>query len=269
MFVKCSHIINIMNEYANVDLAEDWDNVGLIIGDENSNVKKILVTLDIDDDVIEEAISKKCNMIISHHPLIFKGIKNINTTTILGKRIIKLIKNNINVYSAHTNLDIAKNGTNDTFAKLLNLKNIINFFPSNNSYEFGLGRIGELEQEVLFENVIKKVKDILNLSNLVFCGDLNNKIKKIAICTGAGGEIDFIFNAIKQKCDLYITGDVKYHNAQFAKDNDLCIIDATHYASEVIIVPVICDYINNCSKRLNMEIECFASETNSKILNII
>ncbi len=201
MFVKCNDIIDIMNEYANVNLAEAWDNVGLIIGDKNSNIKKILVALDINDNVIDEAIAKNCNMIITHHPFIFKGIKCINTSNVLGRRIIKIIKNGINIYSAHTNLDIAKNGTNDTFANLLNLKNIQNLFPAKDCQEYGLGRTGEFEKEMLFEDVIKNVKKILNLEKLVVCGNLKEKIKKVGICTGSGGEIDFIAKAIEEKCD--------------------------------------------------------------------
>ena len=127
MSVKCSDIINIMEEYANSNLAEDWDNVGLMVGDENKTISKILVALDIEDKIIDEAIEKNCDMIITHHPFIFKGIKSIKASDTIGARIIKLIKNNICVFSAHTNLDIAKNGTNDTLANLLNLEKISNF----------------------------------------------------------------------------------------------------------------------------------------------
>ena len=149
MAVKCSDIINIMEEYANPNLAEDWDNVGLMVGDENRTISKILVALDIDDKIIDEAIEKKCDMIITHHPFIFKGIKSIKASDTLGNRIIKLIKNNICVFSAHTNLDIAINGTSDTFAKLLNLEKISNLFEKDNSL-VGLGRVGQLEEDHAF-----------------------------------------------------------------------------------------------------------------------
>lgn len=268
MAVKCSDIINIMEEYANHNLAEDWDNVGLMVGDENRTISKILVALDIDDKIIDEAIEKKCDMIITHHPFIFKGIKSIKASDTLGNRIIKLIKNNICVFSAHTNLDIAINGTSDTFAKLLNLEKISNLFEKDNSL-VGLGRVGELEETMPFSELIESVKNILKLKNLVVCGDLDTPVKKIGICTGAGGEVDFMLQAISKGCDVYITGDIKYHNSQVANDLGLCLIDATHYASEAIIVPVICDYINNCSRRLNMDIECVVSTVNGQTLNIV
>lgn len=269
MFVRCSDIINIMEEYAKPTYAENWDNIGLMVGDENSIIKKILIALDITDDVIEEAINKNCNMIITHHPFIFKGIKSIKSSDVLGKRIIKLIENKINVYSAHTNLDVAKNGTNDTFAHLLGLKNIENLFPPKAEEKYGLGRIGELDKDIKFSDFIEKVKKAIGLDRLVICGNLDANIKKVGICTGSGGEPDFIAQAIKTKCDVYITGDLKYHNSQFAKDLGICLIDATHYASEVIVVPTICDYINKCAKRLNMNIECIESEIDGQILKII
>ncbi len=268
MSVKCSEIINIMEEYANSSLAEDWDNVGLMLGDENANINKILVALDIDDKIIDEAIDKKCDMIITHHPFIFKSVKSIKSSDILGNRIIRLIKNNICVFSSHTNLDIAINGTNDTLAKLLNLEKIGNLFDKENS-KVGLGRVGEFSKTISFSEVVEKVKNVLNLKSLVVSGDLDTKIKKIGICTGAGGEVDFMLQAISKGCDAYITGDIKYHNSQVASDLGLCLIDATHYASEVIIVPVICDYINRCSKRFNMNIECIPSTVNGQTLTIV
>lgn len=268
MSVKCSEIINLMNEYANPNLAEEWDNVGLMVGDENSQIDRILVCLDVNDKTIDEAIEKNCNMIISHHPLIFKGIKSVRASDTMGNRIIKLIKNNICVFSSHTNLDIATNGTNDTLAKLLNLEKIDNLFEKENS-NVGLGRVGEFAEAIPFKEAINRVKEALSLNNLVVTGDLDTKIKKVGICTGAGGDIDFIVQAMSKCCDLYITGDVKYHNAQVADDLGLCLIDSTHYASEVIIVPVICNYINSCAKRLNMNIECIPSVINGQTLNIV
>lgn len=268
MSVKCNDIINIMEEYANSSLAEDWDNVGLMLGDENQNINKILVALDIDDKIIDEAIEKKCDMIITHHPFIFKGVKSIKASDTLGSRIIKLIKNNICVFSAHTNLDITVNGTNDTFAKLLNLQKIGNLFEKDNS-SVGLGRVGELEQSIPFSELIEKVKKVLNLNNLVVSGELDKLVKKVGICTGAGGDIDFMLQAISKGCNVYITGDIKYHNSQVANDLGLYLIDATHYASEAIIIPVICNYINSCARKLNMQVECIASTIDGQTLNII
>lgn len=268
MSVKCREIVDLMEDYASSNLAEDWDNIGLIIGSYDAPIQKVLVALDIDDNVIEEAINKNCSMIITHHPFIFKGLKSITTSETIGKRVIELIKNDICVFSAHTNLDVAKNGTNDIFAKMLNLENIGNLFDKKDS-EFGMGRIGTLHKSINFSELAENVKNLLKLDNMVVCGKLETTIKKIAICTGSGGDVDFILRALEKNCDAYITGDIKYHNAQVAKDLGLCLIDATHYASEAIIVPVICEYINNCAKNLNLDLECLASSIDGQTFKII
>lgn len=268
MSVKCIDIINIMEKYASTSIAESWDNVGLILGDENSSVQNVLVALDINDDVIQEAINLNCNMIITHHPFIFKSIKSIKSSDVIGNRIIKLIKNNISVYTAHTNLDITNNGTNDTFATFLELNNLQPIFKAENS-DLGIGRMGEFKEEITFIELINRVKKVINLDKLVVCGDLDKSIKKVAICTGSGGEPNFIIEAKNQNCDAYITGDIKYHNSQIAQDLGLCLIDATHYASEVLIVPVICDYINKCAKKLNLDVLCIASKVDGTTLKIV
>ncbi len=264
MSVKCSYIINLMESYAAPALAEDWDNIGLIVGSKESIIKNVLVALDVNDEVIEEAIANNCNMIITHHPIIFKPINCINTSSVLGKRLIKLIKNDINLYTAHTNLDTAKGGTNDTFANLLNLKNIENLSTPKYGQDFSLGRVGLLQEKIDFGSLINKVKQIVNLKHLSICGDLSKTIQKIAICTGSAGEVSFMTQAIKQNCDAYITSDLKFHAAQFAKDNNLCLIDATHYGSENLIIEPICNYLKK-----HLTINCLKSNINGQTLKIV
>lgn len=150
---------------------------------------------------------------------------------------------------------------------MLNLKNISNLFDNNNS-EWGLGRVGELEESLEFGDIIEEVKNALDLGNIVACGDTNKDIKRIGICTGSGGEIDFINQALARGCDLYITADLKYHNAQYAKDMGLSLIDATHYASENIIVPVVSEYLNNCAIKLNLNFKSFGSEVDGQMFKI-
>ena len=116
---KCQDIISLLDEIAPRNLAEDWDNVGFLIGDRNSAIRRIMVCLDLPYWVLDEAIENKVDMVITHHPVIFSSMKKINTDSSLGRGIIRLIKNNISVYSSHTNMDIASGGLNDMFAKQL------------------------------------------------------------------------------------------------------------------------------------------------------
>lgn len=264
MSLKCSKVIEFMNEFAPPKLAEDWDNIGLLVGNEEAEINKILIALDATDAVIDEAIEKGCNMIITHHPLIFKAVGNINSSTALGRRIMKLIKNDIALFSAHTNLDITKNGTNDTLAKLLGLKEIDNLCEPVFD-NLGLGKVGVLEKEETFEEFIKAVKASLNLEHLVVSGDKSTKIKKVGLGTGKCSDYEYITLAKQKNCDVYITGDIAYHNAQYANDLNLCLIDATHYFSEVLIVPVIFDYLSSLSK----DFVCVKSEVNSQSLEIV
>ncbi len=117
--VKCQTVVNILEELAPRKLAESWDNVGLLVGDGRQEVKKVMVCLDVPEWVVDEAVSKNVDMIIAHHPIIFSGMKKINNDNVLGRKLLKLIKNNISVYCTHTNYDIVKNGLNDAFADLL------------------------------------------------------------------------------------------------------------------------------------------------------
>ena len=238
MFVKDA--VEAIVKRAPPELAEKWDNVGLLVGDRDNECKKILFALDAIDEVIDEAIEQRADMIITHHPIIFKGINGVNTNTALGRRIIKLIKNDIAVYCAHTSLDIAQGGTNDILAQTLGLKNIEGLIPEENGY---LGRIGMLENEMKLGEFTNFVIQALKMPAANVTGNADRIIKKAGLCTGSGADRDFMLAAKMAGCDVYITGDVKYHDAQFAEDIDLCLIDATHYYTESIAMPYVCSFV--------------------------
>lgn len=262
MSVKCKHIVELMNVYAPIELAESWDNVGLMVGDMQRDVNKVMVALDINDEVINEAIVNSVDMIVTHHPMIFKPISNVTSETPLGRRLIKLIQEGIAVYSAHTNLDVVSGGTNSTLAELLGLISIENLVESENPD--GMGKVGVLEKPMTFLELINNVKTILGAQNLVVSGDVDKIISKVGICTGSGANGEFMKLASAKGCQAYITGDVGYHNAQMANDLGLCIIDGSHYLTEVLIVPVLCDYLSR-----NLTIDCVCSAVDGQTLHII
>ena len=242
MLVK--DIVDIIEQLAPPQLAEKWDNVGLLVGDENAKCKKILFALDAIDSVIDEAAETGVDMIVTHHPLIFKGVSSVNTSSALGRRIIKLIKNDIAVYCAHTSLDIAEGGTNDILAQTLELKEVSGLIPMENG---ALGRIGVLEKELPLNEFSQFVMKKLDMPAINVTGEPAKKVKKVGLCTGSGADRDFMLAAKKEGCDVYITGDVKYHDAQFAEDIDLCLIDATHFYTESIAMPYVCEYVKSRS----------------------
>ncbi len=343
MSIKCSDIASYMNKIAPENMAEEWDNVGLLVGSPEKVVNRVLICLDITSEVIDEAIENKTDMIISHHPVIFKGLKRINPNDPTGNNIIRLIENGICVYSAHTNLDIAKNGVNEALAQKLDIIDstvidvlktgiiykIVVFVPESHSeavknalctngaggignYDYctfsalgkgtyrplhgakpfmgavgnlekvnetrletivpenhlknaisamlaahpyeepaydvfkleiegktsGLGRVGCLKKEMGFKDFMDYVKKALMIDNIrvvgeppsgiikkvaVFCGSFDLDMKQLAAC----------------KTDVLVTGDLKYHDAMEALQMGICIIDAGHYNTEIVVLPVL------------------------------
>lgn len=264
MSVKCSEIIGYMRELAPESLAKKWDNVGLMTGDEDADISRVMVCLDINDKTVKEAIEKKAELIITHHPLIFKPMKSITAGTAQGRRLITLIKNDISVYSAHTNLDIAYGGTNSALAHLLELKNVEGLLPAEKDGEF-MGRVGELAEPMTFYTFALVVKELLGSEYITVTGNETTIISKVALCTGKAADYDFMLQAKKMGCQAYITGDVGYHDGQNANDLGLCLIDGTHYLTEVIVVPVLCDYL---SEKFS-DIEVIRSKTNGQTLRIV
>ncbi|MGE4283842.1 MAG: Nif3-like dinuclear metal center hexameric protein, partial [Clostridia bacterium] len=368
--IQCQDIIDSIEEIAPLHLAEDWDNSGLLVGDYTQRINNIMVTLDVTIDVVMEAVEKKTDLIIAHHPLIFKPLKKIVQQNNIGEMLHMLIKNNISVYAAHTNLDICNGGLNDILSSRLNLHDtdilekvssqklnkVVVFVPSGyeddvrramtdagagwignysdctymtrgigtfkplngtkpfigkpgeiekteeyrletiipeektdniikamidvHPYEeaaydiyplkvegnaYGLGRIGTLKKPMVFKDFVFSLKEALGIEFVKCVGDENNMISKVAVCTGSGAE--FITAAVKKNVDVFITGDVKYHQAQIAQQMGMNLVDAGHYETENIVVPFLIDYL---SKKLENEgVKIYASEKNPNVFRVI
>lgn len=216
-------IKKVLEENFPIDLAYEWDNVGLQIGTMSKNINKILVSLDLTKEVVEEALLNRVDLIIVHHPLLFRAIKTINTDSYQGSIIEKLLANKIALYVAHTNFDISNVGMNKMLADMLNLtsQDIIEYTTETE----GLGRIGKVK-ETDMSSYIEIVKDTFNISNALFIGDLNKKVTKVAITGGSGSSVWRL--AKTKNADLYITGDVTYHTALDIKSLGLNVLDVGH-----------------------------------------
>lgn len=213
------------------ELAYEWDNVGIQVGTLNIVAKKILVTLDVTKEVVKEAIDKKVNMIISHHPLLFTPMDKIIFDTPRGWIIKNLIKHNITVYSAHTNYDTAEGGMNDEFANILDLKNV------NLLDEIaGIGRYGDVEN-ISFSKFLDNLKTNLKLESVKVIGNTDKTISKVGISGGSGSK--HMYQAKMRGCDVYLTGDVTYHTALDAVSLGLTIIDIGHYAEKIFMDAII------------------------------
>ncbi|QSX06828.1 Nif3-like dinuclear metal center hexameric protein [Sedimentibacter sp. zth1] len=227
---------NYLNNELMLQEQEKWDNSGLQIGNYNQSVSGILLTLDITEECVDKCIESNCNLIISHHPLIFTSLKNIDVSTCNGRIIQKLLKYDISAYSMHTSLDLALNGVNESLADALGLKRTSNLIDINKNCanKIGYGGIAKIESINIIEYA-EIVKEKLMCKNVeLYCNNVEKKISTIAFCGGSGA--NFIQNAILNNADVYITGDIKYHDAQFALNNNLAIIDAGHYNTERVVL---------------------------------
>ncbi|ASK63170.1 Nif3-like dinuclear metal center hexameric protein [Virgibacillus phasianinus] len=326
-----------MEKWTPRDLAYDWDNVGLQLGSFTREVKKVMITLDVLDTVVDEAIENEVDLIIAHHPLLFKSVKQINTDEVKGKIIEKLIKHDITVYAAHTNLDIANGGVNDMLCDAIGMKQTdllmeakserlyklavyvpsthvdivrealgdsgagyignyshctfqtagtgafkplegtdpfigkkgdvakvdeakletivteqglsdvlqqmknahpyeeaaYDIFPLRNEGEkLGIGRIGELDEEMTLQMLSEHIKQALEVPRVRVTGDLQQKVKRVAVLGGSGA--DYIDEVKEKGADVYLTGDMSFHHAQDAWQMGLSIIDPGHHVEKVM-----------------------------------
>lgn len=241
--MKLDKIINIMENLAPSKLKCDSDNVGLMVGDRNSNVKKVLIALDCTLDVIEEAKDIGANLIITHHPLLYIKPSTITTDTLLGRKVIDLIKSDISLYSSHTNLDTVKGGMNDSIVEILGFE--YNSVLEESEYkEFngvGIGRVVELQNEIPMEALVDNIKLALNIRNLRHVKGGNSKVKKIAIVNGSGE--DFLELAKVEGVECIITGDTTYHYVSDYKEMGMDILDIGHFGSEWTPFIAVCEKI--------------------------
>lgn len=231
--IKTVDLIEIINKIAPESIAESWDNCGMQINMGNDEVSKILVCLEITKAVIEEAKAEGADFILTHHPLYFREIKQIDDNNIIGNYTVDLIKSGISVYSAHTSFDKVEGGNNTTLCQMLEMVNVEKMYegPGENDY---VGYTGEFECEISLAEAVLKVKNALKLDDaeIRYTGIPEALIKKVGVCSGAGADLARL--AKSKGCDLFITGDVKYHDAQTASETGIALIDAGHYGTEYI-----------------------------------
>ena len=210
--------------------AEEWDNVGLLVGDDEKEVHKVFLALDATDSVIAQAVREGADMLITHHPMIFGGIKKINNHTFTGRRILSLIRNEIVYYAMHTNYDIL--GMADLSAGYLDLQDARVLSATDEAGNEGFGRIGTLKEEKTLREFGNFVKERLSLSDVRIYGDPETICRKAAVCTGSGKSM--LKDVLKSGAQVYVTGDIDYHTGIDAVAEGLCIVDAGHYGTEVV-----------------------------------
>ncbi len=221
-------IINSIESVAPRSAQEEWDNSGMQIGDTGRDIESVLLTTDITIDVVNEAIERNCQLIISHHPLLFHGLKQVCGQTPQACIVEMAIKNNIAIYSAHTSLDSVVGGINTRLADKLGITNYRILAPSEQGNK-GLGVIGTLPAPMTYTDFIAYVRDTLDCTYVRYTRPRKEQVQTIALCGGSGAE--FIGEAIAQGADVYLTADCKYHEFQDA-EGQIGLIDIDHWCSE-------------------------------------
>lgn len=254
--IKLNEITDYLEEKFPLSYAEEYDNVGLLVGKTDKEVKNILISLDCTYETIEEAIKLNCNLIITHHPVIFSPIKSVADNSYCGRMIIKAIENDISIYSAHTNLDGAPGGLTDYLAGLLSLSVVGNM-------ENNIGRILKAPEGFTSKQLISKLKEVFNTEKIYTTIKKDKRIFTIALCNGSGA--DLIDAAASLKADVFISGDLKHHNILYLKEKgNLDYIEIRHFDAELPMAKLI---YNTLSEKFGEALNLYITESSSPLID--
>lgn len=231
-------LIGYLEKYAPLKLAEDWDNVGLLIGDRRATVSRVMTCLTITPEVVEEAVAGKIEVIVSHHPLPFRPLKKINSDSYTGQMVLQLIQNQIAVYSPHTAFDSCSRGINQMIAEKLSLDDIqvlqdipdVNGTLTAEDQVCGVGRMGTLPQTLTGRDLCGQLRDHFDLGVIKFSGDLERGVTKVGIACGSAGQ--FHSQASRLGCDAFITGETNFHTCLESLASGVSLFLLGHYGSE-------------------------------------
>lgn len=248
--MKCSEIIDLLNKLAPEAMACDWDNPGLLAGRSDKEVHRLFIALDATDEVIKQACEAGADMLLTHHPLIFKPVKKINDGDFIGRRLMTLIRQDISYYAMHTNFDAAPGCMAALAANRLSLLEQQVLEPmgmvmkDGRELPYGIGACGTLEIPLTVEELGMRIKEAFGIPFVtVYAGRSGCRIKKVAVCPGAGGST--VQAALSFGADAYITGDVSHHEGIDAVANNMAVFDAGHYGIEHIFIDFMEEYLKD------------------------
>lgn len=239
-------LYKLLNQKFPTELSCEWDNDGLLCCPDGAReVRRVLLTLDVTAEAVRKAVDTKCDLILSHHPLIFKGIKALDGETSVSTKVIDLVRSGISVMSFHTRLDAAKGGVNDVLAKALGLCDLTPFG------EEAIGRIGTLPEEMTAEDFAKQVKDVLN-APVVQLADAGLPVRRVAVLGGGGS--DDVEAAKAAGADTYVSGELKYHQMTDAPEEGMNLIMAGHFHTEFPVCQMLKSLLSEIDPTIEVEI---------------
>lgn len=262
MSVRLQEIIQIIETLIPPSLAEDWDNVGLQVGDPQWSVRKIWVALDPTAAVVQAACDHRADLLVTHHPLIFKPLKRIDLQTGQGSILQAAVMNRLAIYAVHTNFDRAADGLNDILARKIGLKHLrpLEVLARKESDPApagpGLGRIGDLKRGMRLRRFAEQLKARLSLKHLRVVGRPTLPVKTVAVCTGSGSSLMDRF--IVSGAQVYVSGDLRYHDARSAEEAGLGLIDIGHFPSEHLMAAALAERLAGVMDENRLAVEVAA-----------
>ncbi len=238
--MKVRDITSLIEAFAPLSLQESYDNSGLIVGRLDDEVHKALLAVDVTEEVLAEAVAEGCDMVITHHPIVFHAMKRFNSASVTERCVEEAIRRGIALYAAHTNLDSAPQGMSWRVAEILGLKSVHVLQPTDDAGA-GFGVVGELENMLPSEEFMRRVMQKFGVKAMRHSDIVKPKVGKVAICTGSGGSL--IGEALASGADIYITADLKY-NDFMRHENSIILADIGHFESEYCAIQILFDILS-------------------------
>ncbi len=265
--IQVHHLLAALDHLAPFSLAEEWDNVGLLVGNPNAFVGSILLGLDPCLSLLDEAISLGVTTVITHHPCIFHPLTTILTTTPAGRFLEKALKHHMNIIACHTNLDNAVSGVSDALALALGLTDLTPLRPEaiTERGATGMGRIGSFANPLPAATFLDRLLQILQLPSIQIAGTIPEQISIVALCGGSGSEL--AETARDKGADIYLSAEIKHSTACWAEESGFCVIDGTHYGTEQPVIPFLHRQLQALATRNNWPLALLVSQTEKRPLH--
>ncbi|MEG0788891.1 MAG: Nif3-like dinuclear metal center hexameric protein [Alistipes sp.] len=240
--MKIKEITSVLEQFAPLSLQESYDNAGLIVGHPDAQVHKALLAVDVTDEVMDEAEREGCDLIITHHPIVFHPLKRFNSSNYIERCVERAIRHNIALYACHTNLDSAPEGMSWHLAKILGIGELHTLQPTcPNDIRVGFGVVGNLATPLPIEQFLREIQQRLRVKVIRHSDLISPTVHRVAVCTGAGAFL--IEEAAHAEADLYITSDLKY-NDFMTPDRRMTVADIGHFESEYCAIDILFDILS-------------------------
>jgi dinuclear metal center YbgI/SA1388 family protein len=265
MVVRVADVMTWLDAHAPFRYAADWDNSGLQVGDPGAEVTCILVALDVTPQTLREAEENRCQCLVTHHPLLFQPLKTLRFDQSPTALIIRAIQKGIHLIAAHTNLDAARDGTNQQLGRMLGLERChpLEADPRWQGEEqyAGMGTVGDLPKAITLERFVAGLQLLFPAASLRVVGDGERLLRRVALCTGSGA--GYLEKVVADGCDAFVSGDFKYHEARRGEEAGLALVDLGHFVSERLIVEPLAEVMRTAAASAAFQVEVLTAQNES------